>query len=298
MLPTFEREGLVLVGHSLGGKVLIKTLARCAKHRIRVKNLILLGAAIDNNDADIEVALAATHDIPCSVVNMEDYALWFYRQFETCAAMGTGYKSILPKTKFIEIVSEQGNFHHVIAYLRRYQKYCQNTSDDTGIVVPQDLYNIELGVYDGKVWWSNLYSYNNWQLQQNNVTGHCRILYPWGERVAWGSRTLMFNSFEKVVWQLSDRKISESSRNIPNLTHFVEVPQDEINANLEVVDGEVWWNTIQELDGWKLQQHKLTSHCRILDPNKIRRAWGSESNMNNSFQKVHEQIATGHTSCW
>ncbi len=48
--------------------------------------------------------------------------------------------------------------------------------------------------------------------------------------------------------------------------------------------GKVFWDTLASSGGWKLQRNKLTGHCRLLDPNDIRKAWGSYSAMNDAFE--------------
>lgn len=47
-----------------------------------------------------------------------------------------------------------------------------------------------------------------------------------------------------------------------------------INWELGVADKEIWWDTVKKHNGWKLQQHKLTQHYRIISPDKKRKAWG------------------------
>lgn len=66
----------------------------------------------------------------------------------------------------------------------------------------------------------------------------------------------------------------------------VLVPQDNINWSLKVIDGEVWWDVLESRNGWKLERHKLTKHCRVLDSEKRRVAWGEERKMREAFDKV------------
>lgn len=49
-----------------------------------------------------------------------------------------------------------------------------------------------------------------------------------------------------------------------------------INIETKVADGGVWWENVKQKKGWKLQQHVLTGHYRIINPSKIRKAWGSD----------------------
>lgn len=64
------------------------------------------------------------------------------------------------------------------------------------------------------------------------------------------------------------------------------IPQDNVNWSLKVIDGEVWWDVLDANDGWKLERHKITGHCRILDPRRRRAAWGDEEKMRAAFRKA------------
>ncbi|MBQ6617172.1 MAG: hypothetical protein IJH67_12465 [Thermoguttaceae bacterium] len=68
--------------------------------------------------------------------------------------------------------------------------------------------------------------------------------------------------------------------------------QDFYNWDRSTAGGDVWWDNIDQFRGWKLQQHKLTGHCRILDESNVRRAWGTESNMRKSFDDVKRQLGS------
>ena len=48
-----ERANVVLVGHSLGARIVIRTLAFLARYGKKVKSAALLGAAIPNDDPDL-----------------------------------------------------------------------------------------------------------------------------------------------------------------------------------------------------------------------------------------------------
>ena len=57
------------------------------------------------------------------------------------------------------------------------------------------------------------------------------------------------------------------------------------NIPTQTLGGEVFWTNIQECQEWKLQRNGITGHYRILDSNNVRRAWGTESAMENLFNK-------------
>ena len=58
------------------------------------------------------------------------------------------------------------------------------------------------------------------------------------------------------------------------------------NVNFPTMGGKVWWTDLAECNGWRIQQNSITHHCRILDENNIRRAWGSESEITKLFDKI------------
>ena len=68
----------------------------------------------------------------------------------------------------------------------------------------------------------------------------------------------------------------------PELLNDLDLP----NINLPTMGGEVWWRNLVEVNGWRVQQNSVTKHCRILDPDNIRRGWGGEDAMMRLFKKI------------
>ncbi len=50
-----------------------------------------------------------------------------------------------------------------------------------------------------------------------------------------------------------------------------------INWELPTMGGTQFWTDLAHRSGWRIQRNSLTGHCRLLDGDNIRRAWGSES---------------------
>ncbi len=79
----------------------------------------------------------------------------------------------------------------------------------------------------------------------------------------------------------------------------VIIPQDQPNICSTVIDAELWWSRKDEFydnahNHWKLQQHSITGHCRIVQVSNsgtYRRATGSYQYMKPSFDRVRHQIA-------
>lgn len=290
-MPLAQQKNLILIGHSLGGNIVIKTAARCLEKNIQIRQMILLGAAIDNDAPEIEKAVMATMETNYSFVNMKDYALnMFYRIFRKKAALGTGYIKKADGSKFQEIFSDQRKEHKVLLYIRTFAKCVKNNCfRSQRIIVPQDRCNFNMDVANRKVFWQLLESYQGWELQQHNITTHCRIINPQNKREAWGQKPEMQESFERVKEHLADAN-SDSGANPPAAFKGIDVPQGNINANLGTAGGKVWWNELKNYKGWKLQKNIITGLCRILDQENVRRSWGGEDKMKAAFEEVKRQL--------
>lgn len=73
-----EQKGLFLIGHSLGANIVVKTLARLSSKNVKIYQAALLGAAIDNDDPNIEPALGAVLNPVNLTINPYDHALMLY----------------------------------------------------------------------------------------------------------------------------------------------------------------------------------------------------------------------------
>jgi hypothetical protein len=86
----------------------------------------------------------------------------------------------------------------------------------------------------------------------------------------------------------------------PNLIgKFCEYIGSMPNIESPTMGGQVFWDTLTSYKGWRLQKNKLTGHCRLLDPNDIRKAWGSFSSMTDAFERLlsneQELLSEGQT---
>ena len=289
-LPPEKRQRLILIGHSLGGRILVKISVILKKNNVHVKKIILAGAAINNDDPDIPATFEVSNETVENIINFNDIMLTVYKVgAEFHSALGTGYLYITDQKQFREIVMSGTVEHYGYRYFQKYKEVLKS-GDFTNkyIIVPQDFSNVDFPTAGGTVWWDALDSYKGWILQQNQASGHCRIIDDSGVRRAWGRKNEMTLSFEKVKYQLSANNKNEevvSSKDIVVL-------QDYPNWDRSTGGGPVWWNTLDSYKGWKLQQHKLTGHCRILDDSDVRRAWGDAAKMRQSFDDVKKQLST------
>lgn len=58
------------------------------------------------------------------------------------------------------------------------------------------------------------------------------------------------------------------------------------NLKLPTLGGRQFWGDIYYCRGWRIQHNVLTGHCRLLDPDDVRQAWGSESACRSEWERI------------
>lgn len=224
LMSPAQRARLTLVGHSLGGRIIARILARLAERNLRIRQAVLLGAAIPADDPDLATAGCAC-DLPLlAICNPEDVTLRYIYALaggERDVAFGAN-GSLRPYPNLVECV--------IPASLPR----------ETELPAP----------------WARITLFKE-------LANHHELFY-----------------FDYLNRLLADEAPAGD----------IMVPQDFPTLKGRVADKEIWWKVLERAQGWKLEQHRLTGHCRILNPEKIRTAWGSEKKMRPAFAKVKRQL--------
>ena len=224
-MPEGRRARLTLVGHSLGGRIVARALAKLSLDGVKIKRGILLAPAIPANDLELQ-KMGLGSKLPLIVVaNPDDITLKYIYTIaggEDGPAYGASAAFKTPKnvkeirvpediTKNTVIDAFWGRFdavkeianHHASFYFTELARVLDGKeSKGVRVMVPQDRINFEWKVMDAGVWWDVLDEKEGWKLERNIVTGHCRILNPEKVRVAWGSQEKMEKAFAKVKGQL------------------------------------------------------------------------------------------------
>ena len=223
MMPPEVRTNLTLVGHSLGGRITARVLARLAENGLKVKQAILMGAAIPANDPDLVKMGLATELPVLAVCNPKDHVLrYVYATVggEGAVAFGANgtptpcenvVECVTPTNITSEVdiggiwakkvIKDIAN-HHEKFYLEYARRILGGEEPSGKVMVPQDVPGVEGHVMDSEIWWTVLDSFRGWKLEKNKVTGHCRIIDPDKLRTAWGRESEMRAAFEKVKNQL------------------------------------------------------------------------------------------------
>lgn len=223
MMPPEARTNLTLVGHSLGGRITARVLARLAENGLKVKQAILMGAAIPANDPDLAKMGLASELPVLAVCNPKDHVLrYVYATVGGEGSVAFGANGTpTPCTNVVEcvtptnitsevdiggiwakkVIKDIAN-HHEKFYLEYARRILGGEEPSGKVMVPQGFPGVEGHVMDSMVWWDVLDSSGGWKLEKNKVTGHCRIIDPDKLRKAWGRESEMRAAFEKVKNQL------------------------------------------------------------------------------------------------
>lgn len=221
-----RRASLTLVGHSLGGRIVARTLSKLSLDGIKIKRGILLAPAIPAKDGDLEKMGLGSKEPMIVVANPDDVTLKYVYAVaggENGPAYGAATTFKTPKNVKEIPVSEEitkntiidafwGRFdaakeianHHASFYFEELSRVLDGKeSKGVRVMVPQDKINFEWKVIDAGLWWDVIDKKGGWKLERNIITGHCRIINPEKFRVAWGEREKMKKAFDKVKAQLN-----------------------------------------------------------------------------------------------
>ena len=121
-LSSDKRQKLILIGHSLGGNVAIRTLAHLNRHNLSIRSAVLLGAAIGNKDENIPSALKATLKPIHSMYNPYDAALTVFETVTVSQALGkSGCGLAYNHAKFHEHCTAYSPTHSSDFYLSQWE---------------------------------------------------------------------------------------------------------------------------------------------------------------------------------
>ncbi len=223
-MPKEARASLVIVGHSLGGRITARVLARLAEKGLKVRQASLLAAAIPSEDADLRKMGGGSALPVLAVCNPNDVTLrYVYALAGGERAVAFGANGTLERVANVEehvmppdaarrvkveadwarvpFLRDVAN-HHEVFYFDALRRILEGEAPEEGVMVPQEFPTVEMSVIDAGVWWEVVAEAKGWKLERNKITGHARILDPQKVRKAWGPLPELTKSFEKVKGQL------------------------------------------------------------------------------------------------
>lgn len=293
-LPVEKQRKLILIGHSLGGRMTIRAMALLQKRNIFIQKGIFLGAAIPDDDPDIALAIKASTSPNINIYNREDYTL--RHAYGTVGenlnnALGAyGYARPFAYCHLQQFqvtgVHGKNNEKHSRTYMKKLENHYSKYYLDFLISVFREHGNNEYAPPDRATkffwfrgFWSSRSSRMGYKIDRNLVTNAYRLISPRGDLLNVGSYD---SCFQKMTF-LSTLDNSTSATRIDAIV----VPQDKENPAIKVIDQ--GWETLDEYLDWRFQRKRRT--YRILDPRDYQRANGSKEKMEAAFASVKQQYA-------
>jgi len=73
-----------------------------------------------------------------------------------------------------------------------------------------------------------------------------------------------------------------------------QLDQSYPNLRLPTLGGRQFWGDICYLRGWRIQHHILTGHHRLISPDDVRHAWGTEAACRTELERVRDEQTLTH----
>lgn len=224
-LPRKKRENLVVVGHSLGARITIRSLAFLNKHRAKVRRGIFLAAAIADDDPDIARAVNGSREPVINIICREDGALRLaLGLISGRGPLGT-YGNALPLNpdRFYQLrikpykskgLMDSFSNHWSVHYLEALAKVMTAKEKPENMINP-DIRSVIILYGDrckkpdfqefafNAATWKTIRQFNGWQLQKSRFSDRLyRILDRRDFLRTYGTKKEMTDAFEDIIRQI------------------------------------------------------------------------------------------------
>jgi len=293
-LPVDRQRNLILVGHSLGGRMVIRTMALLQKRNIFIQKGIFLGAAIPDDDPDIALAIKASTSPNINIYNREDYTLRHVygtvgeNLDNALGAYGYAIPFAYCYLQQFQVVGVHGknDEQHSRTYTEKLENHYSKYYLDFLVSVFRKYGSNECGTLDSATkffwfrgFWCSHSSRMGYKIDHNWATNAYRLISPRGE-------LLNVGSYDPCFQKMSFLSTLDNTTSVARIDAIV-VPQDKENPAIKVIDQ--GWETLDEYMNWRFQRKWGT--YRILDPRDYQRAHGSKEKMEAAFASIKKQYA-------
>ena len=288
-----KQQNLIIIGHSLGGRIAVRTLARLGARHIRVKRGIFLAAAIPDDDSDMEKALYSTRKPCINIYNRNDYVLRNVygiggeNSFFEGALGAYGSRIHYPKLLLIEFnVSQKRD---KTSRIERYKEHdSQFYIEELGKRIHDDeLHDLlfppskSLDVkHDKQDQWKMLKNVNGWCLCSHGSTNNYQIISPSGDVLIINDETIVKSLYNRVLNELQKAERYEAIEK-EIIGFFKDEP-------IKVIPYDRVWVTDETVKDWMLQHFIIGNKCRIVDNRDIMRTHGSKEDVEKIFKKIKQ----------
>lgn len=230
MSPERQKK-LVLAGHSLGGRIVVRTAKLLKAQNVKVKQIILLGAAVNCDDPDLQACSQVSAEPFINVFNCDDNVLKLaYGNMERALAVGyCGVKGKYPNMKQYRKTSGADNDlanvfeHHVDVYLEflaairegREAEYVELIDhhkikfEKTFLSLPPNIYLIAPGAVVKE-------SYHGWKLCYYKLADIPQFQGIFGPAKSSINLYLIVGPYGEFMWNLSETMIKPRWNQVKN----------------------------------------------------------------------------------
>lgn len=247
-LPSDAQKNIILIGHSLGCRVIAKSMEKLKEKNVRVLQIVFFAAAIPDEDPAVDTAASVSQMPLLNFVHPQDGALMAAVTAESLAEKEI---DLMDLDRWKELNNSFKEMHY---------------TPMLGLGSAEERENFQ----------NVLIAENEWDFQFRDSFSTLRDLI----------RTYIpnhdFQNFRQG-WQFYLQEGSSPAED-------VLIPQDAPNLKMKVTDGKFFWAALETHAGWELQENRITHHCRILDPEDCRAAWGKKERLTKCFAQVKKQL--------
>ncbi|MEL6927262.1 MAG: hypothetical protein AAFO95_01350 [Cyanobacteria bacterium J06600_6] len=79
-------------------------------------------------------------------------------------------------------------------------------------------------------------------------------------------------------------KIADDPQAINRVLNSLNSSMPELES--PAMDREIFWHTISNVEGWRLQENLIFGNCRILDPQDCRKVWSGKRAILKAFEQL------------
>ena len=279
-MPQDTQRNIVLIGHSLGGRIAVKTVAGLKEKNVYIRQAVFLGAAIPEDAREIAAAWGAVLEPCINIHNRHDKILrTIYSVF------GAGLRDALGSYGY------SGSFYgvHMLQYEIKSNENEMANHDVTWYMAKL----AEIKTLSGKLPRSGSLTGNpssswrlsgqccNWKIEARQDNSSYRIINSHGQIIFTGKK---FDALP--LW----KQYSTQYRNhTEEMIRKIRVPG---GRKMKIIPG--GWKTLDDADGWLFQQKKVLLRgiiYRVVDPKDFQRISGKdEKKMRKIFEDIKKQI--------
>lgn len=206
-MPEAERRELILIGHSIGGRIVLTLLNRLAEQGKKIHSAALLATVVPCDSPLIPKALDAVRFEICDISNPGDLILKYLYPLDGDHAAPLGYAGwVGGDPRLIEGVCRHDDssflIHFAYLYLEELERMYRTLPPRVETASPASPPRRPADT----LFWRDVEVYGNWRLQRHYDGRRTRLLDPDGVRRAAGDDGSVRAVFADVKRQLDSRK--------------------------------------------------------------------------------------------